>query len=74
MNDEIQKEATVNAKPGEELSTEELSNINGGVVKTLDVSSAQLFLKCATGDKSKSHQATESHGFHPFVKYLRLCL
>jgi bacteriocin-like protein len=50
MNDEIQKETTVNAKPGEELSTEELSNINGGVVKKIDVSSAQLFLKCATAD------------------------
>jgi type VI protein secretion system component Hcp len=50
MNDEIQKEATANAKPGEELSTGELSDINGGVVKLVDKPSPKLFLACASGE------------------------
>ena len=49
VSDEIQKEATANAKPGEELPTEELSNISGGVVK-VDKPSPKLFLACASGD------------------------
>jgi bacteriocin-like protein len=49
VSDEIQKEATANAKPGEELPTEELSNISGGVVK-VDKPSPKLFLACASGE------------------------
>ena len=55
MNDDIQKEASANAKPGEELPTEELpteelSNISGGVVKLVDKASPNLFIACATGE------------------------
>jgi bacteriocin-like protein len=49
MSDEIQKEATANAKPGEELPTEELNNINGGVVP-VNKPSPKLFLACASGE------------------------
>jgi bacteriocin-like protein len=50
MSDETQKEATANAKLSEELPTEELSNISGGVVKQVDKPSPKLFLACASGE------------------------
>jgi bacteriocin-like protein len=49
MSDEIQKEATAKAKSGEELPTEELNNISGGVVP-VNKPSPKLFLACTTGD------------------------
>jgi bacteriocin-like protein len=50
MSDEIQKEATAKAKSGEELPTEELNNISGGVVKLVDTPSPKLFLAHASGE------------------------
>jgi bacteriocin-like protein len=49
MNDDIQKEVTANVKPDEELPTEELSNISGGVVP-VNKPSPKLFLACASGE------------------------
>lgn len=55
MSDEIQQKVTANVKPSDELSPEELSDVNGGSsVKTVDKSSPKLFTACATGEHIKT--------------------